>query len=137
MQNDSMADETLTSAVRQTLGEMKWLTPADGAMRALALKLAGEIDSAQARADEFGKLDSQYDPEDDAFYRLRRLEAWCDLAKTVGLLGPRLRDVLRDLGGAPGARAGLDTSQGKTVGKLAGMLENAERFKLIRGGEGA
>lgn len=134
--NDGMAGR-LTNAVDETLGQMAWLTPADKAMRELALHLAGEIDTARARAEEFGQLNGTFEPESDAYIRLQKLEAWCDLAKTVGMLGPRLRDVLRDLGGAPNARAGLDTAPEKSAGKLATMLANADRLKLVQGGNGA
>lgn len=127
----------LTDAVRETLGQMAWLTPADKAMRELALHLAGEIDTARRRAEEFAQLDGAFESESDAEYRLRRLESWCDLAKTVGMLGPRLRDVLKDLGGAPNARSGLDTAGQKTAGKLATMLANREHLKLIEGAGGS
>lgn len=134
-----MADQDLREIVDEALSAMPWLTPADDALRALALRLAVEIDTARARAAEFGLVDGLIvrDTDEDLYFRVRRLEAWCDLAKAVGLLGPRLRDVLRDLGGAPGSRQGLNTGAGKTAGKLATLRANSERFELIRGGEGA
>lgn len=107
----------LRSEVESSLAEMTWLGPADNALKALALKLAEEIDSARARADEFGRLESRFSTDDDEFYRLRRLEAWCDVAKTVAMLGPRLREVLVLAGGAPGARkdfAPVDPDAGKS-----------------------
>jgi hypothetical protein len=133
VQNGSMTVTSLTSAVEQTIAEMGWLTPADVALQTLALKLAGEIDSARARADEYTALDGRWGGEEDEYWRLQRLEAWCDLSKSVALLGPKLRDVLRDLGGAPNARVALDTVP-KTAGKLALMQANAQRFELIEGG---
>lgn len=134
--NDVMSGN-LTEAVRETLGQMAWLTPADKAMRELALHLAGEIDTARERADSFKVLEATFEPESDAYFQLQRLEAWCDLAKTVGMLGPRLRDVLRDLGGAPNARAGLDAAPEKSAGKLATMLANKDRLKLVGGANGS
>jgi hypothetical protein len=114
----------LRDQVEATLAEMNWLGPTDDALRALALKLAEEIDSARARADEFGSLDGAFEHGDSAFDRLRRLEAWCDVAKTVGMLGPRLRDVLKDLGGAPAQRKELEIPEDGVTGvasRLAGL----------------
>lgn len=114
----------LRDEVETTLGQMRWLGPTDAAMRALALKLAEEIDSARARAEEFSALEEMFGPEDDLFLRLRRLEAWCDVAKTVGMLGPRLRDVLKDLGGAPAQRKDFDVPNDGVTGvasRLAGL----------------
>lgn len=106
----------LREEVERTLAEMKWLGPADRAMKALALKLAEEIDSARARAEVFGELDGSFGPDEDEFHRLKRLEAWCDVAKMVGLLAPKLRDVLKDLGGTPATRkefGGTDPDAGR------------------------
>lgn len=114
----AVPEGALTRAVSDSLGAMPWHTPADGALRELALTLAQQIDDSRRRAEGFGSLESFFDPESDAYFRLQKLEAWCDLAKTVGLLAPKLRDVLRDLGGAPGARQGMQ-AEDKPNGHLA------------------
>lgn len=116
----------LRDEVEKTLAAMTWLKPADAAMQALALHLAGQIDTARARAEEFGELDGTFERDEPGYDRLRRLEAWCDVAKAVGLLGPKLRDVLKDLGGTPGSRLnfeGADPDEG-----IAG------RVSTLRGG---
>jgi len=123
----------LRDEVAATLAEMKWLGPADRAMRALALKLAEEIDSARARAEEFGELDGSFGPDEDEFHRLKRLEAWCDVAKMVGMLGPRLRDVLKDLGGTPATRKGIggtDPDAGR-----ASRVTGLRSLNLVSGGQ--
>lgn len=126
----------LREEVERTLAEMKWLGPADRAMRALALKLAEEIDSARARAEEFGDLDGSFGPDEDEFHRLKRLEAWCDVAKMVGLLAPKLRDVLKDLGGTPATRKELgntdpDAGRSSRVTGLKGLGD----LMLVPGGQ--
>ena len=118
----------LRDQVEATLAEMKWLGPTDDALRALALKLAEEIDSARARAEAFGALDGAFDRGDPAFERLRRLEAWCDVANTVGMLGPRLRDVLKDLVGAPAQRKELEVAGDEVTGR-ASRLTGLRSFK--------
>jgi hypothetical protein len=118
----------LRDQVEAALAEMNWLGPTDDALRAVALKLAEEIDSARARADEFKSLDGAFEHGDPAFDRLRRLEAWCDVAKTVGMLGPRLRDVLKDLGGAPAQRKEMEIPGDEVTGR-ASRLTGLRSFK--------
>lgn len=110
----------LRDAVRDAIGEMKWLTKADDAMKALALRQAEEIEKAIDRAEQAAEIlrDSAGDPS--IYKRLQKLEAMCDVTKTVGWLGPQLQGVLRDLGGAPGARK--DLVKDKPVGGRLAQL---------------
>ncbi|MDM4722770.1 hypothetical protein QTQ03_25390 [Micromonospora sp. WMMA1363] len=102
---------------------MKWLTPADDAMKALALRQAEEIEKAIDRAEEFAALRRDLADDDGALKRLKALEAQCDVSKMVGWLGPQLQGVLRDLGGAPGARKQLTAD--KPVGGRLAQLRSA------------
>jgi hypothetical protein len=114
----------LRDAVKAALGDMTWLTKADDAMKALALRQAEEIEKAIARADELEAMYRQAGGDQNLYKRLQKLEAMCDVTKTVGWLGPQLQGVLRDLGGAPGARKALQG--GKPVGgRLAQLRADA------------
>ena len=58
--------------------------------------------------------------------RIQKLEAHCDVAKTVGWQGPLLQGVLRDLGGAPKARKEMQTDSptGSRLAQLrAGLVK--------------
>lgn len=113
----------LRDAVKDALAEMKWLTKSDGAMKALALRQAEEIEKAVDRAEEAAAIlrDSAGDPS--IYKRLQKLEAMCEVTKTVGWLGPQLQGVLRDLGGTPGARK--DFNADKPVGGRLAQLRSA------------
>lgn len=119
-QRESAPD--LRDAVRSTVDAMDWLTPSDEAMKTLALRQAEEIEKAVDRAEEAAAIlrDSGGDP--GIYKRLQKLEAMCEVTKTVGWLGPQLQGVLRDLGGAPAARAALkkDKPVGGRLAQLRG-----------------
>jgi hypothetical protein len=118
----------LRDSVRATVDEMDWLTPTDEAMKTLALRQAEEIEKAIDRAEEAAAIlrDSGGDP--GIYKRLQKLEAMCDVTKTVGWLGPQLQGVLRDLGGTPAARAAM--KQDKPVGgRLAQIRDAAAKHK--------
>jgi hypothetical protein len=83
---------------------MTWLTVTDEAMKALALRQAEEIEKAVDRGEALADLRADAGGDESLYKRLTKLEAMCDVTKTVGWLGPQLQGVLRDLGGAPGAR---------------------------------
>jgi hypothetical protein len=94
----------LRDAVKSAVGAMDWLTPADEAMKTLALRQAEEIEKAIDRAEELEQVRRDLAGDESALRRLKKLEAMCEVTKTVGWLGPQLQGVLRDLGGAPAAR---------------------------------
>ncbi len=114
----------LRDAVKASVKEMTWLTPADEAMKALALRQAEEIEKALDRAEELEALRRDLAGDESAFKRLKALEAMCEVTKTVGWLGPQLQGVLRDLGGAPGARKAL-TKDKPVGGRLAQLRAGA------------
>lgn len=114
----------LRDAVKAAVDEMSWLTPADQAMKALALRQAEEIEKAIDRAEELTALRRELAGEDGALKRLKALESMCEVTKTVGWLGPQLQGVLRDLGGAPGARKALKADK-PVGGRLAQLREAA------------
>lgn len=113
----------LRDAVRTTVDAMDWLTPTDQAMKTLALRQAEEIEKAVDRAEEASAIlrDSGGDPS--VYKRLQKLEAMCEVTKTVGWLGPQLQGVLRDLGGTPAARAAM--KKDKPVGSRLAQLRDA------------
>src|SRR6478672_7028608 len=88
----------LRDAVRVAVDAMTWLTPTDQAMRTLALRQAEEIEKAVDRAEELEQLYRDLAGDDSAYKRLQKLQAMCEVTKTVGWLGPQLQGVLRDLG---------------------------------------
>lgn len=113
----------LRDSVRAAIDKMDWLTPADAAMKALALRQADEIEKAIDRAEELAALRRDLAGDASAYKRLQALEAMCDVTKTVGWLGPQLQGVLRDLGGAPAARKALKAD--KPVGGRLAQLRAA------------
>jgi hypothetical protein len=114
----------LRDAVRASLAKMTWTTDADKAMCALALRIAQEIETAVDRAEELAAIRRDAAGDADLYKRLAALAAQCDATKAVGWLGPQLQGVLRDLGGAPGARK--DITKAKQVGgRLAQLRADA------------
>jgi len=103
---------------------MDWLKPSDQAMRALALRQAEEIEKALDRAEELADACRDLAGDLGAYKRLQKLEAMCDVTKTVGWLGPQLQGVLRDLGGAPASRAALKPDK-PIGGRLAQLRADA------------
>lgn len=104
----------LRDAVQDAIEAMDWLTPADAAVKALALRQAQEIEQAIDRAEELAALRRELASDEGAYKRLRALEAMCDATKTVGWLGPQLQGVLTALGGTPAARKAM--AKDKPVG---------------------
>lgn len=114
----------LRDAVRAAVDAMDWLKPSDQAMRALALRQAEEIEKALDRAEELADACRDLAGDLGAYKRLQKLEAMCDVTKTVGWLGPQLQGVLRDLGGAPASRAALKPDK-PIGGRLAQLRADA------------
>ena len=116
----------LRESVRSMLDTMTWLTDADAGMKALALRLADEIEQARDRAAAYASIRGDAGAEVDILKRLRALQAHCDATKSVGWLGPQLQGVLRDLGGSPAARRDiLDGKPAKNVGSRIAQLRAA------------
>lgn len=113
----------LRDAVRAAVDAMTWLTDTDKAMKTLALRQAEEIEKAVDRAEELAQAYAENAGDRTAFRRLQKLEAMCEVTKTVGWLGPQLQGVLRDLGGTPAARAAM--SKDKPVGSRLAQLRDA------------
>lgn len=116
----------LRDAVADAVGAMSWLEKSDEALKTLALRQAEEIEKAIDRAEELEELQREFAGDPSMFKRLQKLEAMCDVTKTVGWLGPQLQGVLRDLGGTPAARKAMraDKSVG---GRLAQIRKDAGR----------
>lgn len=118
----------LRDAVAESMGKMAWLGPSDDALKALALRLATEIETAIDRAEEFERLLAEM-PRSDAYEflykRLQKLEAEVSAAKAVGWLGQQLQSALRDLGGTPATRRDLGGSQ-NVSSRLAQLRQNAK-----------
>jgi hypothetical protein len=103
---------------------MTWLEASDEAMKTLALRQAEEIEKAIGRAEELEALQREFAGDQSMFKRLQKLEAMCDVTKTVGWLGPQLQGVLRDLAGAPAARKALKADK-PIGGRLAQIRKDA------------
>lgn len=116
----------LRDAVAAAVAAMTWLGPSDEAMKTLALRQAEEIEKAIDRAEELAELTRELAGDMSAYKRLQKLEAMCEVTKTVGWLGPQLQGVLRDLGGAPAARAAMKADK-PVGGRLAQLRADASR----------
>lgn len=110
----------LRDAVQSSVDAMPWVTDADSAIKALALRLADEIEAAVDRAEEFAALRTELIDDPSAYKRLQRLEAMCDATKTVGWLGPQLQGVLKELGGTPVSRKAMKSNEpiGGSLGRI-------------------
>lgn len=110
----------LRDAVADALAAMTWLAPSDGALRALALRQADEIENVLERAEAAAAILRDAQGDQSVYKRLKALETMCDATKTVGWLGPQLQGVLRDLGGTPAARKAMrpDKPIGGRLAKL-------------------
>ena len=113
----------LRDAVKAAVDSMDWLTPTDQAMKTLALRQAEEIEKAVDRAEEAAAILRDCGGDPSVYKRLQKLEAMCEVTKTVGWLGPQLQGVLRDLGGAPAARKAMKPD--KPVGSRLAQLRDA------------
>jgi len=114
----------LRDAVKAAIDGMTWLSSSDRALAALALRQAEEIEKAVERAEEFEDLRREFAGDMAAYKRLQKLEAMCEVTKTVGWLGPQLQGVLRDLGGTPAARKAMKDDQ-PVGGRLAQLRADA------------
>ena len=114
----------LRDAVRTAVESMTWLKSSDDGLKALALRQAEEIEKAIDRAQELAELTQDLAGDMGAYKRLQKLEAMCEVTKTVGWLGPQLQGVLRDLGGTPAARAALKADK-PVGGRLAELRADA------------
>jgi len=114
----------LRVAVRTAIDAMDWLRASDNGLRALALRQAEEIEKAIDRARELAVIRHELAGEQGMYHRLQKLEAMCDVTKTVGWLGPQLQGVLRDLGGAPASRQAMKSDK-PIGGRLAQLRAEA------------
>jgi hypothetical protein len=103
---------------------MTWLGPSDEALRALAIHQAEEIEKAVDRAEMLRELQRDAGGDESLYKRLQKLEAMCDVTKTVGWLGPQLQGVMRDLGGTPAARKAMQPDK-PIGGRLARLRADA------------
>jgi hypothetical protein len=114
----------LRDAVREAVDAMSWLEKSDEALKTLALRQAEEIEKAIDRAEELEALQREFAGDPGMFKRLQKLEAMCEVTKTVGWLGPQLQGVLRDLGGTPAARKAMKADK-PIGGRLAQIRKDA------------
>ena len=114
----------LRDAVKRSVDSMSWLKPSDEGLKVLAQRIAEEIEKATDRADELEALQRDAGGDESVYKRLKKLEAMCEVTKTVGWLGPQLQGVLRDLGGTPQARAAMKADQ-PIGGRLAQLRADA------------
>ena len=116
----------LRDSVKAATDAMTWLQPTDRALADVALKLAEQIEESQARADLLAELYGEVRGDPGTFRKLQKLEAMCDLAKTVGWLAPQLQGMLRDLGGTPNARKAMQADK-PIGGRLAQLRAGVAR----------
>lgn len=114
----------LRDAVAEALDAMKWLTPTDEAMRALAIRLAEQIELAADRLEEASAILHDAEGNPDIYRRMKKLEAWCNTAEVVNKLGPQLQAALTALGGTPGTRKAFQT-EAPIGGRLAHLRAGA------------
>lgn len=114
----------LRDSVAEALAAMSWLQPSDQALKALALRQAAEMEKAIERAELLNDLRRDAAGDDSLYKRLQKLEAMCDVTKTIGWIGPQLQGVLRDLGGTPASRKAMQADK-PIGGRLAKLRADA------------
>lgn len=114
----------LRESVAASLKAMAWLKPSDEAIKALALRLAEQIEEAADRQEMLRDLQGEAGGDMSLHKRLAKLEAMCDVTKLVGWLGPQLQGVLRDLGGTPAARKAM-AEESPVGGRLKQLRDDA------------
>lgn len=130
-------ERPLLIVLNEAVEQMAWLKPSDEAMVELAREYCRRIDDAKRIADELDILDqplTELALESDSkvlLQRLRALEAAANITKVAGWVGPHLANALRDLGGAPGERKGLENG-GTVNNRLAELRKNAAGRKAPR-----
>jgi len=108
--NRSLLD-VLNAAVEQ----MTWLRSTDAAMVKLCQQYAQSIDDAVSIADELEEITPHLQALEDEgvditalVKRIRAIAATADVIKVIGWIGPHAANTLRDLGGTPAERKGLE-----------------------------
>ena len=114
----------LRESVTDAVAAMDWLSPSDLTLVDLALKAAEQVEAAQDRAEALSDLYADARGQQDIYKRLAKLEAMCDVTKTVGWLGPQIQGFLRDLGGTPASRKAMKPDQ-PIGGRLAELRARA------------
>jgi len=112
----------LRESVAAAINGMGWLKASDDGIKALALRYAEEIEQVADRSRLLDELLAEAPTE--LVKRLQKLEAMCDVTKTVGWLGPQLQGVLRDLGGTPAARKAM-AEENPVGGRLKQLRDDA------------
>jgi len=113
----------LRDAVSSAVEAMDWLTVSDQGLKALALRVATEIEEAIDRAQLLREVQRDAAGDESLYKRLQKLEAMCEVTKTVGWLGPQLQGYLRDLGGTPASRKAM--REDKPIGGRLAQLRAA------------
>lgn len=116
----------LREAVDAAVAAMPWAADTDGAIVALAKRLAAEIEQAVDRAAELADLMAQVGGDRSMFERLRKLEAMCDVTKSVGWLGPQLQGAMKELGGSPASRKAMQQTS-PVGGAIAALRASVNR----------
>jgi len=113
----------LRESIESAVAAMDWLTDSDKVLVDLALNAARQIEEAEERRAALDALFRDIEPGDVSTYkRLQKLEAMCDVTKTVGWLGPQIQGYLRDLGGTPAARKAM-AKDGPVGSRLAALRD--------------
>lgn len=105
---------TLLGTLDLAVEQMTWLKTSDAAMVALCRRYAGVIDDAvgiTVALDQLMPMLLDLAVETDSKTLLKRLgdlERLANVGKVVGWIGPQLANALRDIGGTPGERKGLE-----------------------------
>lgn len=140
IQSSSLADllaepdllDTLDGAVEQ----MTWLKPSDAAMVELCRRYAKTVDDAVSIAEDYAEVAARlWDLAEAAdskplMARLAAVEKALNITKIVAWVGPLMANTLRDIGGAPGERKGLE-ADAPVKSKLQQLREaaNAEKAR--------
>ncbi|HEU4543565.1 MAG TPA: hypothetical protein VFR23_20705 [Jiangellaceae bacterium] len=119
----------IRASVVHAISKMDWLTESDAGLRALAIRLATEIELVADRAKELAALQREVGDDGELYQRIARLEAQCDAVKVLGWLGPQLHKAMVDLGGAPESRKriALEGEESLRLKKLREAAQGAAR----------
>jgi hypothetical protein len=125
------ADGPLLDVVDSVVDQMTWLKSTDAGMVELARRYAKVIDDAVSISEDFADVSAKLwdlaieTDSKSLLARLKAVEKAIDVGKTVGWIGPLMANVLRDIGGSPAERKGLE-SDAPAKNNLEQMREGAK-----------
>jgi hypothetical protein len=125
-----LESKTLLGVLDGAVGQMSWLKASDAAMVELCRRYAIAVDDAVSISEDYAEVSAalwdmaEASESKTLMARLCAIEKAINVGKVTAWVGPLLANTLRDIGGAPGERKGLD-GDAPVKSKLQQMRDEA------------